>query len=151
MITVFTGKVEVGQDIRTSLTQVVAEELRTQPASIQLVMGDTALTPFDAGTFGSLTTRVMSPQLRKVGAAARETLIDLAAAQMTADRAGLIVRDGKVTDQASNRSLTFGQLTKGQKLTKAISDDTPVTAPDKRKIAGTDLPKVNGRAIVTGR
>ncbi len=151
MITVFTGKVEVGQDIRTSLTQVVAEELRTQPASIQLVMGDTALTPFDAGTFGSLTTRVMSPQLRKVGAAARETLIDLAAAQMTADRAGLIVRDGKVTDQASNRSLTFGQLTKGQKLTKAISDDTPVTAPDKWKIAGTDLPKVNGRAIVTGR
>src|SRR5215831_7106146 len=76
-ITVFTGKVEVGQDIRTSLTQVVAEELRTQPASIQLVMGDTALTPFDAGTFGSLTTRIMSPQLRKVGAAAREALVDL--------------------------------------------------------------------------
>jgi isoquinoline 1-oxidoreductase len=48
-ITVYTGKVEFGQDIRTSLTQVVAEELRAPLASIHLVMGDTDLTPFDMG------------------------------------------------------------------------------------------------------
>ncbi len=55
-ITVYTGKVEVGQNIRTSLTQVVAEELRAPLGSIQLVMADTQLTPFDMGTFGSRTT-----------------------------------------------------------------------------------------------
>ncbi|HXG24304.1 MAG TPA: molybdopterin cofactor-binding domain-containing protein, partial [Chthonomonadales bacterium] len=55
-VTVYTGKVEVGQNIRTSLTQVVAEELRAPVSSIHLVMGDTQLTPFDAGTFGSRTT-----------------------------------------------------------------------------------------------
>src|SRR5262245_48591158 len=55
-VTVYTGKVEVGQDIRTSLSQVVAEELRVPVTSIHLVMGDTDLTPYDAGTFGSQTT-----------------------------------------------------------------------------------------------
>ncbi|HEY9232101.1 MAG TPA: molybdopterin cofactor-binding domain-containing protein, partial [Blastocatellia bacterium] len=60
-VTVFTGKVEVGQDIRTSLAQVVAEELRMPLASISLVMGDTDLTPYDMGTFGSRTTPTMAP------------------------------------------------------------------------------------------
>jgi len=55
-ITVFTGKVEMGQNIRTSLAQQVAEELRTQVNSITMVMGDTDLTPFDLGTFGSRST-----------------------------------------------------------------------------------------------
>ncbi len=73
-ITVFTGKVEVGQNIRTSLTQAVADELRCPVASIHLVMGDTALTPFDMGTFGSRTTPTMAPVLRKMASTARETL-----------------------------------------------------------------------------
>jgi len=54
-INVFTGKVEVGQNIRTSLAQAVAEELRVPISSVRLTMGDTDLTPFDIGTFGSRT------------------------------------------------------------------------------------------------
>ena len=64
-VTVYTGKVEVGQNARTSLTQAAAEELHAPIASIQLVMGDTALTPFDMGTSGSGTTPNMWPQIRK--------------------------------------------------------------------------------------
>jgi isoquinoline 1-oxidoreductase len=52
-VTTFCGKVEVGQNIRTSLSQTVADELRVPFESVRMVMGDTALTPFDAGTFGS--------------------------------------------------------------------------------------------------
>jgi len=77
MITVYTGKAEVGQNIRTSLTQAVAEELKTGPESIRLVMADTDLTPYDMGTFGSRTTPTMAPQLHKAGAAGREMLLDL--------------------------------------------------------------------------
>ena len=80
-ITVYTGKVEMGQNIRTSLTQAVAEELHVPVSSIRLVMGDTDVSPFDAGTFGSRTTPTMAPQLRKAAVAARETLIALAAQQ----------------------------------------------------------------------
>src|SRR5581483_3334358 len=67
-ITVYTGKVEMGQNIRTSLSQQVAEELKVPVASVTLVMGDTSLVPFDRGTFGSLTTPTMGPRLRKVAA-----------------------------------------------------------------------------------
>src|SRR6266404_9248256 len=77
-VTVFTGKTEIGQNIRTSLTQAVAEELRAPIGSIRLTMADTELTPFDSGTFGSRTTPDMAVQLRQVAATARELLIDLA-------------------------------------------------------------------------
>ena len=70
-VTAYTGKVEVGQDTRTSLTQAVAEELPARPESVRLVMGDTARTPSTAGTFGSRTTPAMAPQLRRAAAAAR--------------------------------------------------------------------------------
>lgn len=150
-VTVYTGKVEVGQDIRTSLAQVVAEELRLPMENIRLVMGDTDLTPYDAGTFGSLTTRVMSPQLRRAAAAAREALIDLAAEQWKMDRGALTVADGKIANPATKQLLSFGQLTKGQKLLKTISDSASLTPPEKWKVAGKSAHKVNGRGIVTGK
>src|SRR5215475_2080419 len=108
-ITVFTGKVEVGQNARTSLTQAVAEELHAPLSSIHLVMGDTALTPFDLGTFGSQTTPRMWPQIRKAAATAREMLIDLAAQKWSVDRAAVSVADGKVT--AGSHTAGFGELT----------------------------------------
>ena len=88
MVTVYTGKVEVGQNARTSLTQAVAEELHAPVASIRMVMGDTALTPFDMGTFGSQTTPRMWPQIRKAAATAREMLIDLASQKWMVERVG---------------------------------------------------------------
>ena len=150
-VTVYTGKVEVGQNIRTSLAQVVAEELHVPVSSIRMVMGDTDLTPYDRGTFGSRTTRDMSPQLRKVGATARELLIGLAAKQWGADRNSLSVENGKVNHPASNRSADFGQLTKGQKLVREIGEQAPVISPEQWKTAGKTVPKVGARNIVTGK
>lgn len=80
-VSVYTGKAEVGQNIRTSLSQVVAEELRLPMTAVRLVMADTQLTPPDAGTFGSRTTPDMAVRLRRVAATARELLLDLAAEQ----------------------------------------------------------------------
>lgn len=150
-ITVYTGKAEVGQNIRTSLAQAVAEELRIDPARIQLVMGDTMLTPFDMGTFGSRTTPVMAPQLHKVAAAAREMLVDLASAQWKVERSLLSVENGRIKNPATGASLAFGEVTKGQKLTQTIMADARVTPATEWKIAGHDLRKVNARSIVTGK
>jgi isoquinoline 1-oxidoreductase len=71
VVTVYTGKTEVGQNIRTSLSQAVAEELRAPVTSIRMLMADTDLVPYDMGTFGSRTTPTMAPQLRKAAAEAR--------------------------------------------------------------------------------
>ncbi|MDB6108426.1 MAG: aldehyde oxidase and xanthine dehydrogenase, molybdopterin binding [Pedosphaera sp.] len=150
-VTVFTGKVEVGQNIRTSLTQAVAEELRVSVDSIRMVMADTQLTPFDAGTFGSRTTPDMGTQLHKVAAAAREALMDLAAEFLKVDRTSLVLAEGRISGKAATETVTFGQLTKGQKLLKSVSDKSAATPVDEWKVAGTSMPKVNGREFVTGK
>jgi nicotinate dehydrogenase subunit B len=106
--------------------------------------------PFDAGTFGSGSTPRMAPQLRRAAAAAREVLLDLAAAQGKADRGGFTVADGKVTGPQGQPAFTYGQLTRGQKLLKVINAQVKTTPPDQWKISGTSLPKVDGRAFVTG-
>jgi isoquinoline 1-oxidoreductase len=151
VVTVFTGKAEVGQNIRTSLTQVVAEELRIPVRSIRLTMADTGLTPYDAGTFGSRTTPDMAVQLRKVSATAREVLIDLATDLWKADRKALVAADGKIVRSDMKQSVSFGELTKGQKLLKAVADN-PITTPAADwKIAGTTVAKIDGRDFVTGK
>ncbi|HWE39298.1 MAG TPA: molybdopterin cofactor-binding domain-containing protein, partial [Isosphaeraceae bacterium] len=150
-ITAYTGKAEVGQNIRTSLSQAVAEELRVPLASVKMVMADTALTPYDMGTFGSRTTPQMGRQLHRVAAAAREQLIDLAAESWKVDRVTLEVAEGKVRRKDSNESIAFGALTKGQKITKVVASEPPTTPAASWTIAGHDASKPNGRDLVTGR
>ncbi|MEE8583948.1 MAG: molybdopterin cofactor-binding domain-containing protein [Acidobacteriota bacterium] len=150
-VTVYTGKVEVGQNIRTSLAQIVAEELRLPVESIAMVMGDTDRTPYDRGTFGSQSTPQMGTQLRKVGAAARQLLIEMAAEKWQVDQASLRLAEGKVTHPQSGRSLSLGQLTQGQKLVKTVGEDAPVTPAQDWKVAGQSAAKVNGRSFVVGQ
>jgi isoquinoline 1-oxidoreductase len=148
IVTCYTGKVEVGQNARTSLTQAVAEELHAPVASIRMIMGDTALTPFDMGTFGSMTTPRMWPQIRKAAATAREMLVDLAAEKWSVDRSTVRIADGKAASGAHTAG--FGELTKGQKLTRTIPTSATLTPAAEWKVAGTSVPKVGARDIVTG-
>jgi len=150
-ITVFTGKVEVGQNIRTSLSQAVAEELCVPMASVRMVMGDTQLVPFDMGTFGSRTTPVMNLQLRRVSAAARDVLLSLAAKQWNTDPALLAAVEGKIVDARSNRSATYSELVKGQQITQLLPAEDPLIPATQWKIAGQPVPKVDGRDFVTGK
>lgn len=150
-VTVFTGKIETGQNVRTSLAQQVAEELRVPIDSISMVMGDTDLTPWDIGTFGSLTTPTMGPELRKVAASARNLLAEEAARQWSADAKTLTVADGRITNPQTGKSLTFGEITQGQKLTGMVEDSPTLTPTTEWKIAGTSIHKVDGRDFVTGK
>jgi nicotinate dehydrogenase subunit B len=150
-ITVYTGKVEVGQNIRTSLSQAVAEELLVSVDKIGIVMGDTELTPFDMGTFGSRTTPTMSPQLRRAAAAARELLIGLAATQWQIDEQRLVAADGKIGDPETKRSVEYGALLKGRELTQTISAAAALRPAAKWTVQGQSAAKVDGRDFVTGK
>lgn len=150
-VKVFTGKVEVGQNIRTSLAQQVAEELRVPFDSITMVMGDTDLVPWDMGTFGSRTTPTMGPQLRTMAAAAREMLIEMAAQRWNIASSSLVAADGKVIDPQTSRSITYLGLTRGEKLVKIVSGEERLTPANEWSIAGTPVPKADGRDFVTGK
>jgi isoquinoline 1-oxidoreductase len=149
-VTVFTGKVEMGQNIRTSLAQQVAEELHAPMDSISMVMGDTDLTPFDLGTFGSRSTPQMGSQLRNMAMQAREMLLDMAAERWQADRQLLSATAGTITNSRTGKKITYGELTQGQKLVKTLSGDPPLIPATEWRVAGTAAPKVDGKAFVTG-
>ncbi len=149
-VTVYAGKAEMGQNIRTSLAQAAAEELHAPFTSISMVMGDTDLTPWDAGTFGSRTTPFLAPQIRKASAAAREILIGLAAKRWGVDPSVLRADSGRVVRSGTDQSISFGELAHGRKLVEQIPANTVVTPTAKWQVAGKPIPKVSGRQFVTG-
>jgi len=116
-----------------------------------MVMGDTELTPFDMGTFGSRTTPTMVPQLRRVAEAARDILVQTAARQWDVPANNLKAANARVTDPASGKSLTYAELARGKTLAQLLPDSDPITPPSEWTIAGRPLPKVDGRNFVTGK
>jgi nicotinate dehydrogenase subunit B len=151
VVTVFTGKVELGQNVRTSLAQQVAEELRVPLEKIVMVMADTSRTPWDRGTIGSETTPIMGRQLRRASCAARELIVEQAANQWKVDSKGLVAAQGRVTDPKTGHAATYAELIKGQELTRVIPADDPPEPPSQWTIAGTSIPKIDGRDFVTGK
>lgn len=150
-ITAYVGKAEVGQNIRTALAQIVAEELRVPVHAVQIVMADTGRTPYDVGTFGSRTTPITGPQLWRLGAASRELLLDLAAAAWTVDRDALTVRDGAVHHAQSGRTASFGELARDRQILRMAAEEQPVTAPAQWTVAGQPATRAEGRSFVTGQ
>lgn len=150
-VTVYTGKVEVGQNIRTSLAQIVAEELTVPFESIEMVMGDTALTPYDMGTFGSRSIPYMGSQLRKAAASARELMKKMAAKKLDVDVAQLKVSEGKIHNTKDGKPLLFSDIVRGEKLIQPIDESAATTPPGQWKVCGTSIPKVNAAHFVTGK
>jgi isoquinoline 1-oxidoreductase len=150
-VTVYTGKVEVGQNIRTSLAQAVAEELRVPLDQVQVVMGDTDRTPFDMGTFGSMTTPIMAAHLHRVAAAVLELALDRAASRWGVPRHEIIAAAGQIAHPASGWSVSLSELVGGERIMQAAAAGVAPTAAAQWTVAGVSVPKVNGEAMVTGR
>ena len=150
-VTVYTGKAEMGQNIRASLTQAVAEELRAPVGSIRLVMADTELTPFDMGTFGSRTTPQMGTQLRRAASVARDVLVKLAAQRWNVSGANLLAADGKVTNPATGDVVDYAELARGDRFTKVVIEEDPLRPPSEWTVCGESIPKIDGRDFVTGK
>ncbi|MBL7008928.1 MAG: xanthine dehydrogenase family protein molybdopterin-binding subunit, partial [Planctomycetes bacterium] len=150
-ITGFTGKAELGQGATTSLAQMLAEELDAPMDSITMVMGDTALCPWDMGTFGSMTTRFLGPVFRQAAAEARAVLMALAAEELGVAAEGLGTRDGFVFVSAEpGRRVAFGALAKGQAIHRVLDQQAVIQAAADYSVVGRDHLAVESRAKVTG-
>lgn len=151
-VTCFTGKIEMGQGIVTSLPQMLADELDVAVEMIDMVMGDTDRCPFDRGTWGSLTTRVFGPELRAAGAQARGILLRLASEKLAVPIERLAVKDGVVFDQSDQaRQITYAALSKGQAIASDMKSPAPVkTAPD-YKVMGKSFRRRDALEKVTGK
>ena len=148
----FTGKIEMGQGIITSLPQVLAEELEVSIYDIDMVMGDTELCPYDRGTWGSLTTRFIDPVIRTAAAEAREVLLELAEEKLGITKEMLSVKEGIVyAKNDSSKKVSYAELTKGQKIVKSLKDKPEIKRSKDFKIIGKPVLRLDAEAKVTGK
>jgi nicotinate dehydrogenase subunit B len=150
VVTAFTGKVDVGQDNRTALSMLVAEELRVDLKQVLMVMGDTDVCPFDIGTFGSRSTADAGSSLRRTAASARTLLVKMAASRWGIQARGLQVSEGIIVDRSGQRSIAYAQLLSGvRRIANAVSG-ARLTPAAKWRTAGRPAGRVDAIDIVTG-
>ena len=156
-VSCFTGKIEMGQGIITSLPQMMADELNVPLEKVKMIMGDTDLCPYDMGTWGSLTTRSFGPNMRAAAAEARAVLVGMAAERLGVPASQLEVKDGVVIDTKDpSKSVSYASLAKGQKLEKYLDvkpspeDYTAFTYVGKPLKHSDAHDKVTGKAKYAG-
>ncbi len=152
-ITVFTGKVEMGQGIKTAVAQIAAEELDVPLTRIRVVMADTELSPDEGITAGSMSLQMSGNAIRQAAAEARHVLLALAfeELEMETTPADLEVQDGVITDPATGRAITYWQLFGGKRFGRAVSGRIPAKAPRLHRIVGQAATRLDLRAKVTGK
>ncbi len=153
-LTVFTGKIEMGQGARAELSQAAAEELRVPVDRIQLTMGDTALVPDDGLTAGSRTTPSTVPAVRQGAATARRILVELACHEWGVPAEAAEVRDGVVSHPASGRSTRYADLAGMDRFPEAFEANIPLgvtlTPVSEWRVLGSPTPRPSARDLVTG-
>jgi isoquinoline 1-oxidoreductase len=150
-VSCLSGKIEMGQGIITSLAQMVAEELDVSLASVDMVMADTDLCPWDAGTFGSRSTKYFGPPLRKAAAEARAVLLQLASERLGTTPDRLTIENGKVMVSGSpQKVVTYAELVKGKKVLRRLGEDVSIKPVSKHRISGKPTPRTDSRQKVTG-
>ena len=151
-IACYTGKIEMGQGIVTSLAQMAADELDVPPGSIDMVMGDTDLCPWDMGTFGSRSTKYFGPALRDAAAEAKTVLIQLASDHLKVPATQLRVAEGAIFPSGKpNQRVTYAELAKGKRIEKHIGQKPPVKPASARTVSGKPFQRADALDKVTGK
>jgi nicotinate dehydrogenase subunit B len=150
-VTVFSGKIEMGQGVMTSQAQMAAEELGVALSSIDMVLGDTDRCPWDRGTFGSLTTRMFGPALRAAAAEARAVLSRLASQKLGVPREKLVVANGVVSVSSDpGRRVTYGELAKGKKIARLVDEKAVLRKVSEFQLMGRSEKRLDAPDKVTG-
>jgi CO/xanthine dehydrogenase Mo-binding subunit len=151
-VTAFSGKVELGTGVRTALAQIVAEELELPLERVNMVMGDTALTPDEGYTAGSMTILTSGASLREAAAEARRILLELAAQALSAAPRDLAVQDGSifVTGRPEQR-VSYAELMGGKLFNRQVPEQVEVRRRADYRIVGTSVPRQDLPGKVVGQ
>ena len=148
-VTVMTGKVELGQGITTALAQIVADELDVSLARIAILSGDTARTPNEGVTSGSLSIEQGGTALRFAAAEARELLLGAAATKLGAEGSSLNVVDGAIAGPDGKRT-TYWEVTRADLLQREATAKAKPRPASAHKVIGTSALRRDIPAKVTG-
>src|SRR5258707_8834778 len=149
-VTIFTGKIELGQGIGTALTQIAADELDVDLKRIKIVHGDTERTPDEGQTAGSQSIENSGTALRFACAEVRAMLVDLAAEKLAVPANSLTVADG-VISTADRLKVTYAEVAAQLDLTKEATGKVAPKPASVHKIVGQSTPRFDIPGKVTGR
>ncbi|MFC5497400.1 molybdopterin cofactor-binding domain-containing protein [Caenimonas terrae] len=148
-VTVFSGKAELGQGIKTALLQVAAEELQVEPQRIGMVMADTAQTADEGYTAGSHSMQDSGTAIRHAAAQVRALLVGLAAQRLNVPADQLVVQDG-VVKAAGGAGVSYGELVSGELLHVQAQPQPVLRDPAQHTIVGKPMPRLDIPAKVAG-
>ncbi len=149
--TIYSGKVDLGTGVRTALAQIAADELDLPLHAVTIIEGDTALTPDQGPTFGSLSIQIGGVQIRQAAAAARSALIAEAALMLRAKPEELRVAGG-IIKAPDGETLSYGALIGGKRFSITLDPKKPVPTKDPKDFAlvGKPVQRLDIPAKVTG-
>ena len=148
-ITVFTGKVEFGQGIKTALIQVAAEELVVEPGAIRLVTADTSSTPDERYTAGSQSMQDSATAIRHAAAQVRAILLELGAKELGVPAAQLSAENAKVS-APDGRQVSYAKLVSKDTLHVKAEARAPLRDPKNYRVVGKSMPRVDIPIKLTG-
>ena len=150
-VTVFSGKIEMGQGVLTSQAQMAADELGVSLDKIDMILGDTDQCPWDMGTFGSLTTRMFGPALRAACAEARSVMIQLASEHLHVSKENLAVDNGVVSVKGDpKRKVSYGELASGKTISRTLDEKAILRSISEFREMGKSPGRLDAREKVTG-
>jgi nicotinate dehydrogenase subunit B len=147
-VTVFTGKAELGQGLKTALVQLAAEELDIAPGRVTVVIADTGRTPNEMYTAGSRSIPDSGMAVRYAAAEARRILLEIASERLGVPVDALRVNDGRI--QAGDRFVRFGELVGERMFDRPVDGTAPLKQPEDYRLVGQSLPRVDLPAKVFG-
>jgi CO/xanthine dehydrogenase Mo-binding subunit len=150
MVTLFSGKVELGTGVLTAVTQIAAEELSVAFDRVTAIQGDTARTPDQGPTYASLSIQDGGMQIRRAAATARESLLDAAAGRLDAAKSELFVRDGVVSLRDGSKSVSYAELVGDRKISIKVDPRAPLKDPKSYGIVGKPIPRLDIPAKIFG-
>jgi isoquinoline 1-oxidoreductase subunit beta len=148
-VTIWTGRSEMGQGVRTAMPMIVAEELEADWTRVRVAQADADRAYGDQFTVGSRSVRSGFEPLRKAGAAAREMLIGAAALTWNVPRDACRARNGMVEHVPTGRRLGYGDLA-ARAATLPVPADPPLKPSSEFRILGTRVPRVDTPDKVSG-
>jgi CO/xanthine dehydrogenase Mo-binding subunit len=150
-VTVFSGKVDLGTGIRTAMAQIAAEELSVPLDRVTVIQGDTALTPDQGVTFGSLSIQNGGMQIRQAAATARDALLAQVATGQGTAKDAFTVKDGIVVPKSGGKGWSYGELVGGRDFQLKLDPKAPLKDPKDYTVVGTPVARLDIPDKVSGR
>ena len=149
-VTVFTGKVELGQKLKTAFAVIAAEELDVDPGRITVRTAETGASPNEGHTAGSNSMEESGTAIRQSAAQGRRMLFELASEKLDEPVENLSVTDGEIGGEKTNQHVSYWELMGDKRFDTKVSADTAPKNPDEYRLIGHSGPGEGFEALVSG-